>query len=161
MDVGIVAAALGALVGVALGALLTYLAQKALLERGHVLACGVSREDAYVEYLGAYRQFRTVLLTQEVAVRLVPRDDDASANVAVVDEAASWEVVEQATARLLIVAADNQVVLAAATAVRHALKDIAKARATCRPGAVPTRLVKQAKDAEIAFARVAQADLGR
>lgn len=151
----------GALLGVVLGSFLTFRAQKSLAIESHRLARTAAREGAYVEFLGSWRQFRRFLLTEELTVTLVPRDDDPQVSVAVIDGAAvRWDAVDRATAQVQILAASRSDILTAAESVRRAINTIAESRAVNAAGAVPAELVKQAKTAEAVFARSANLDIG-
>jgi hypothetical protein len=160
VDLTVLAGTVGALGGVALGSWLTARSQRTLLRESHLQARIEARELAYSEFLGAYRQFRRYIMNEPVNIRLVERSSGRPA-VPIIDGSAHyWEAVENATARLVLLAGDRMSP-DIWNAVRLAFYDIARARAIHEPGAVPDEIIHASRSAEYDFARVAREDLLR
>jgi phage-related protein len=157
MDWGVTTGLLGGLGGVALGAWLSDRSQRRLLRESHRIDVEQRREEAYVAFLAAYRQFRRFLQTEPVGIRLIPVSGQPDVPV-VENSTQQWEVAEGAYARVQILASGTPVDMAA-RAVGQSILEIARARAVHPPGAVPSEIVDAARNAEFAFAAAAQEDI--
>ncbi len=159
IDASVVIGSASALGGVVLGSWLSGRIQRQTLDKSRRQEARQAREQAYVDFLAAHRQFRRFLYTEPVSVHLVPHADGCGTTTPVVEGAAKhWEAVETANARVQIVAGSSAVD-AAALAVIRGLYDVARARVNCEPGALPWDVVRSAREAENDFARAAQQDL--
>jgi hypothetical protein len=158
MNLSIVFGTVGALAGVVLGAWLTGRSQRALLKESHRQAAITARETAYSEFLAAYRQFRRFVQTEPVKVQLVHRRSGRQSIPVIAQAGIHWEAVENATAKLEILAGDRMSHEVWRTVIDR-FYDVARARASCEPGEVPDEIVASARAAETQFAHAARQDL--
>jgi hypothetical protein len=148
----------GALAGVGLGSWLASRSQRALLRESRRQARIDARESAYSEYLSTHRQFRRYIMTESVKIRLIERTPGVRATPVIDAAGRYWELVENATARLEIVAGDR-IPRNVWHAIRVSLYDIAIARAHCGPGEVPDEIVEAARIADREFVRAVREEL--
>jgi hypothetical protein len=159
MDTAVIVGTVGTLVGVALGSWITAASQRGLAREANRRDATRARESSYVEYLAAFRNFRRFVQAEATTVRIVERPEDPGRRTPVIaDSIRHWEAVENAKARMYIVAAGKPV-LASMKKVEDAFYDIAEARAEYGVGAIPDSIVTSARAAETAFSRAAHDDL--
>lgn len=158
IDVGLLVSVAGTLGGVTLGSLLTGRSQRALLRENRHQESVRSREQAYVEFLAAYRSFRSFLMTEPVKVQVVHRPDGGEIPV-IEGSAKLWESVANARARVHVLSGVDSPVYMAAERVKVALDLVAKARERYGPGEIPTDTLDVLRQAELDFAMAARLDI--
>ena len=153
-----IATAVLALLGVLLGALLSDRSQRRSLTHADRMAERRAREDAYIGYLSAYRQFRR-FVQQESADVEIKEFGDGSLGVPVIGGGSDyWTRVEDALARLELLKPSAQV-HEAAEAIRSAFWDFARARAALGHSRLPTDDLVTLRQAEQDFIRAVQEEL--
>jgi hypothetical protein len=116
-------------------------------------------EKSYIDYLSAYRSFRTYVQSQRVEVGNVTRPEDPGRVTAVVEGSEGyWKAIATATASMKIIGQGTEIPTAS-QAVSDAFWDVLHSRAGRQPGEVPDALVEAADEAETRFAEAARADL--
>src|SRR6266536_3317439 len=95
IDASVVIGSASALGGVVLGSWLSGRIQRQTLDESRRQEARQARQQAYVDFLAAHRQFRRFLYTEPVSVHLVPHADGCGTTTPVVEGAAKhWEAVE-------------------------------------------------------------------
>jgi hypothetical protein len=159
--VDIVAAAIsaiGALIGVLVGAWLTGITLRSERRSAEDLRLRQDRQSAYLDLLSASRQMRRHLQSEEVSVRLVPRGDGSAATPVLQGGNSVWQPIEAALAHVELSTSDPAVTNAA-RALRRSRYDLIRARATHPAGGIPQRVIDDCKTAEDEFSRIARQDL--
>lgn len=167
-DIDVVTAAigaigiLGALGGVALGAWLTGRNERRMLLESHRREDHQLRVDACVAFLVAYRRLIRYVLREDPEVVMSP-DRQLGDEVFFVKGSREYvDAAHEALARLdLLEGGIETPIIKAAYRVRVGFRRVSVARAACPKGALPDDVVDEAVEAELAFARVASAELSQ
>lgn len=149
----------GTLIGVSLGAALSGRAQRQMLLITYRRETLKTLEKAYVDYLAAYKSFRTYVQSQKVKVENVTRPEDPERVTALVEGSEDyWKAIAAATASMDVLG-KGDAIRPASKAVQDTFWDVLHSRAGRQPGEVPDALVEAADNAEIRFAEAARTDL--
>jgi hypothetical protein len=147
------------LVGVYLGAHLSGREQRRLARLTQTQEVVRQRQLAYADLLTAYRRYRTFVATEAPSVEVVGATPHGG-GVPVVQGAGPYDqAIQQATALVHLLAGDASPVVKAVTKMYQTSGDVARARADCGRGDVPYPVMERARQAEIAFVRVAHSEL--
>lgn len=157
-DLSVIVGVAGTLGGVAVGSLLSYRSQRALLRANQRQELARAREQAYVELLAVYRSFRSFLMSEPVTVKVIRRPDGGETSV-IEGAAKLWESVAYARARVHILTGIGSPVYLAAERVNSALSLVVKAREQYGPGEIPTETLEILRQAELEFATEARLDI--
>jgi hypothetical protein len=149
---------LGTLGGVVIGAWFTGRNERLLLQESHRREDRRARIDACVEFLTVFRQFRTYVLTHEVATVVQPGDDGR--DVAFVKDAPEYtDAVQRVIGQLRLLEGGQGPIVEAAKGVQEAHRKLVLARARGGSAGVPPELMETARGAERQFTRVAHQEL--
>lgn len=150
-------AAVAAIGGVALGALLTARSQRQLQRSLDDQAARESRARAYIDLLVAYRRFRRYILSATASVVILAGPEGQQLPVVEGSEK-YWRDVDEAAAAVDVLAGDRP----PAEFGRRLGKEIgilARAKADAGTGYVPDEVVRRVREAEQAFATAARDDV--
>lgn len=161
-SVGPIFGAVSALIGVALGAILSGRTQQRLTLSQRYEARRMDREEAYIAVLTAFHRFSRYLRTQSILVEIISRPEDGGQSTPVIRGQGvedQWQAVDDALSRLHVLTRRGSAVQVAADALRVQLWGLIAARATYGPGAIPRSILQPYRDAEHAFEAAARDDL--
>jgi hypothetical protein len=145
----------GALVGVALGALLNARVQRKSWERQEDLKSTQDRRVMFAAFVAACREWRATVLGPDVKIL---RASSVSRNPHA-DGGAARTTVLRLRAELALVAHTTETVRAGADLMR-VVGLLSEARANFEAGQVPDTFIQPCRDAEREFVRAARAELG-
>lgn len=146
----------GAVAGVLVGSLVTAWTQRALLKEGHRREDQRAMVDACVSLLTAYRSFRGYVITAAPDVRVLTTPEGE--RFPLVDDARTYyDATQEATARVMLLCAHNEAVLAAMREVYDTFEAVAIAKAD--DPVIPEEVIAAARTAEVEFGRIVHREL--
>lgn len=153
---------IGALVGVALGAGVGQRGQRRLLLMNDSINERRARLNAYGDYLSALRRFRVFIMVEATSVTVIQDPALTQGFVVLIEGSREYmDALQDAGARVFMLAGQESQVAEKAIAVHDALWELAKARREYGRGALPGSLVVASRGAEAAFIETAHQDLRR
>ena len=160
MDAGTYIAAGTGLVGVVLGGLMTSLTQRRTHDVTIRLELLRSRESACVDLLSAVRRYRRFLMYSDPAIEEIAATSDSKGTVIVAGRIEYDALVDEAYARILIVARSDKIVAAAKELTTH-LNEFVRIRARYGKGMIPNEVIRNSREAEESFASLVRTELDR
>ena len=147
-----------ALVGVALGGILTARAQRRSQESQMSFALRGERRDALVQFLASIRQFRRFLMYSDVEFEIVEPTKFSKGTVLVEGRAKYDAALDEAYTRLLIVVGTSSLI-EEASRLTVRINEFIRLRAEHGIGNVPNEIIRDFRAAELEFAETARAEL--
>ncbi len=117
-----------------------------------------ARQDTCVALLAAVRKFRRFVMYADVTFEIIPAEGDSKGTVIAAERREFDAEIDEAFARLLIVARSPQIV-ESAKLLTSGVNDFIRARATYGRGKVPNDTVRHLRSLEYTFAETVMHEL--